>query len=63
VGWVIVYDQVFGTQTMFEATTVFIENDQVKNDDGTISIFQQDFDDLESIEVKLEDEDKTYTSS
>ena len=62
-GWVIVYDQVFGTQTMFEATTVFIENDQVKNDDGTISIFQQDFDDLESIEVKLEDEDKTYTSS
>jgi len=48
---------------MFEATTVFIENDQVKNDDGTISIFQQDFDDLESIEVKLEDEDKTYTSS
>jgi len=40
--WVILYDQVVSTQTLFEVIVVFVPDDQVSNDGGATNKFQQD---------------------
>lgn len=51
---VIVYEYAY---KLFEAIVIFVQDDRIKNDGGACSESQQNFEQLENIEMKLEDED------